>query len=360
MINQAKFTNFKNLADVTVDLEPFTLLVGPNGAGKTSVLQGIYLLSQLCTPQPEEGEYSLGRLRAVFKDAWAPPRLYRQAVAAEMVLSMSRGIRLEVGFKGQDPLHWRLSAGHPNVSEQKGSGSLTDQALVLLQNWLGIRSQVPFRVGTLLQLNAAELARPVLASLAAPPPWAPGQGLAGVINYYAGAYPDAKVALDEAVRQIVPQFKRVLVEPISFKRPDGELGGHRLVVEMDTGRIPADQVSEGTLLALGLAAVVHHPQRPKLLLIDDIDRGLHLGAQVRLMQVLRALMAQDPELQIIATTHSPFLLQEAQAQEVRVMGLGPQGPVCRKLTEHPDFERMKTFMGTGEIWAALGEDWVGQ
>jgi hypothetical protein len=67
-----------------------------------------------------------------------------------------------------------------------------------------------------------------------------------------------------------------------------------------------------------------------------------------------------PELQIVASTHSPFLLREVAAEEeVRVLGQTEVGVRCRTLTEHPEYERRKTVPSTGEIWANLGEDWVG-
>ncbi len=39
--------------------------------------------------------------------------------------------------------------------------------------------------------------------------------------------------------------------------------------------VPATNLSEGTLLVLGLLAVLHSPSRPKVILLDDIEKGLH-------------------------------------------------------------------------------------
>ena len=45
MFQSIAVSNFKNLADVRVDLGPFTVLMGKNGAGKSSFLQAIDLAS---------------------------------------------------------------------------------------------------------------------------------------------------------------------------------------------------------------------------------------------------------------------------------------------------------------------------
>jgi hypothetical protein len=44
---------------------------------------------------------------------------------------------------------------------------------------------------------------------------------------------------------------------------------------------------------------------------------------------------------------------------VRVMALDKDGATrVKPLSEAPGFERLSRGMGTGEIWASLGEDWV--
>ena len=45
MINKISIRNFKSLAETSVELGPFTVLVGANGSGKSSFLQAIELIS---------------------------------------------------------------------------------------------------------------------------------------------------------------------------------------------------------------------------------------------------------------------------------------------------------------------------
>jgi len=47
-------------------------------------------------------------------------------------------------------------------------------------------------------------------------------------------------------------------------------------------------------------------------------------------------MREFPELQIIATTHSPYLLDQLRPEEVRLLALDEAGrSVCGSLTAHP-------------------------
>jgi predicted ATPase len=118
-------------------------------------------------------------------------------------------------------------------------------------------------------------------------------------------------------------------------------------------------VSSGTLFALGLLTVVLGPDSANVVLLDDLDHGLHPRAQLELIGVFRKLIDDNPELQIIATAHSPYILDRLQPNEVRVMSLRDDGAaVCVPLTDHPEFERWRDAMSPGEFWSTFYEDWL--
>jgi predicted ATP-dependent endonuclease of OLD family len=125
------------------------------------------------------------------------------------------------------------------------------------------------------------------------------------------------------------------------------------------GWIAADLLSEGTILALTLLTVLAD-QAPQLVLLDDLDQALHPAAQGRMLTELRGVMAVRPTIQLVATTHSPFLVDYAAVEEVRVLRLDPElGTVCRPLSAHPKWAKRSGFMKPGEFWSGVGEDWVG-
>jgi predicted ATPase len=121
----------------------------------------------------------------------------------------------------------------------------------------------------------------------------------------------------------------------------------------------ASQVSEGTLLVLGLLAALHASGRPSLVLLDDLERGLHPRAQKELISLLRGLLKTNSDLQILATTHSPYMLNSMEANEVRMTFLKDDGAtVCAALASHPKFEKWKDEMAPGEMWSLFGEKWL--
>ena len=227
-----------------------------------------------------------------------------------------------------------------------------------------------------LHLDATKMVRTSLAAEERPRMDFDGEGLASVLAWMKGAAEDELAQITSDLRRVVPGVRRIrtLRERVANRRMekldidgqpvwrpvDESLIGDRFAIEFDDGsEVPADLLSEGTVLALGLLTKLREPKRPRLFLLDDVDRGLHLQAQVKLVQALRALMELDPELQIVCTTHSPYLLDLFEPAEVRVLALDSERRThTRPLTEHPDFDKWKFGTQTGELWAALGEAWV--
>jgi predicted ATPase len=136
--------------------------------------------------------------------------------------------------------------------------------------------------------------------------------------------------------------------------------GEAIVVDMaGASDIPAHLVSEGTLITLGIVTVLMSDPSPEVVLLDNLDQGLHPRAQKELIGLLRKLMQQNPKLQILATTHSPYLLDHLDPKEVRLTVADEQGEAhCAKLTDCPDFAKWKDEMTPGEMWSVLGEEWV--
>lgn len=223
-----------------------------------------------------------------------------------------------------------------------------------------------------LHLDARQMTRTTLAEDERPRMAPDGGGLASALAWMKGAAEDDFATLTADLRQVVAGVKRIrtLRERVTHRRMekltiedqpiwrpiDESQIGDRFSIEFDDGsEVPADLLSEGTVLALGLLTKLREPGRPRVVLLDDIDRGLHLGAQVRLIQALREMMKLDPELQIVCTTHSPYLLDLFDPAEVRVLALDSERRThVRPLVEHPDFAKWKFGTQTGELWAALG------
>jgi len=362
MIEKAEFRNFKALRNVSVGLERFRVLVGPNASGKTSVLEGLCCISQLRDKAPQE----------VFSGKWAP-ELLRTSSATEPLQLYASG-----NAGGHEYVVVKMSPEHCCIDDNQGH-----HVSFQTEHWgKGEHKSIQtpatnvFGPGILLRLDANRLAEPSYSDEAVPQIESDGSGLPSVLAYLAANRPDDYAQLIAELREVVPivramRFPRALVvrsetEVITVdgkeftRQADREYWGNSIEFDIDgaTG-IPGHMISEGTLRVLGLLAVLIWPNRPRLALLDDLDRALHPKAQQALVKCLRGFMDQDPELQIIATSHSPYLLHYLEPQEVRLMTTDEGGfAACGRLDQHPDFEKWKEEMSPGEMWSLFGESWL--
>lgn len=342
VIEQVCYRNFKTLRDVKLTLGRLTVLVGPNGCGKTSALDGLYFLSLLRDAPPEE----------VFKGRRAADVLRSRVPENDLG---TQEIALAVsGQRGGEFFEFMLD----EVRAQRGfeftyTGEEKDHRKLLPR----VRR---------LRLDPDVLAEPVVnGSLQMDDD---GRGLANVLTDLSLTDRPRFEQIESLLHQVVPSarrlgFRKVEVEvPPPRGVPTVGVGPktattYELLFDTTSGtKIPAHAASEGTLLALGLLTAATGAQPLDALLIDDIERGIHPAAFRALVQGLRAVLKAVPDLQLLVTSHSPYLLESFEPEEVRLMRLDETGYAkCDPMPDHPDFAQWQDVMTTGELWSVLDD-----
>jgi predicted ATPase len=309
-----KVSNYRVIGkSAQADLHPLTIVVGPNGCGKSTLLDVIrstlVVANGRAVELPESSEVMIQSLEASGAGAQIrKPSGARHALAE--VFDSKNTFAPDLSFSAwpKVTLHLRFEMSklrmpsHPNVNattfEPDGSNLTRIIADYRLSNQTaldGIRSQLAKVV-------------PVIR--------------------------DVKVRLTNVFELLFDTQARTDIE--------------------------ASYMSDGTLFALGLITALHFVEGKRaLLLIDDIDQGLHPLAQRELIGMLRLIQNGNPGLQIIATTHSPYLVACVNPDEVLCMHLGEDGfSRMAPLTAHPEFDRWKAEMNPGEFWSLFGDEWV--
>lgn len=375
MLTEITLENFKNLVDAKIPLSPFTVLVGANGSGKTSVLEALHLMSKLGTEQPEEERHTFGRVGKILHPISEIKMYCSKSNSNTFLLKISSNQNKTLSVKP-------LFSDVRHLEEVKVSYNRTDLATVgkserqaIEKDWL---DWIP--PSTKLGLDPNRIKEHCYNKDETPVMDESGFGLATVLAFFASTNRELLDIIEADLKRIVPAVQRVNMPlaKIQFTAVDSVMSpitrnkfpiertqthiGHRLEVEMSgLGSIPAHLVSEGTLITLGILTVLHTNTDIQLLLIDDIDRGLHPKAQKELVECLRKVQETKPDLQIVATSHSPYMLDLFEPNEICVMALDDKGfGSGRRLSDHPDWEEWKGHLKAGEFWSHVGEDWVTQ
>ncbi len=71
----------------------------------------------------------------------------------------------------------------------------------------------------------------------------------------------------------------------------------------------SDELSEGTLYFLSILSIIHQPEPPKLLLLEEPEKGIHPRRIHEVMDFIFRL-AEEKEIQIILTSHNTQLVDE--------------------------------------------------
>jgi energy-coupling factor transporter ATP-binding protein EcfA2 len=374
MIEQVRFKNFRALRNIKIDLSPFTLIVGPNASGKTSVLDAIHYLAQLGESAPE----------ALFREQLSPSLLRSFGATGAMLLRAvgtwgGSQATVEVSATpvspDNDPVKWTFNL------QCRGQGFAISEESTSTK--IRRRYRAPHKImrelasSVLLHLDPSRLAKPSIKGDVPPQVRPDGASLASVLADLKVCDLHAFEGLEAQMKSVVPaleslQFRSVdikTVKTIAALDEDGDpmLGeswtnspGYEVMLRFrGGGELPAHAASEGTLLTLGILASLRQPRHPRLILIDELERGLHPKALATLVRQIRRLMKRQPDLQIVGTTHSPYLVDCFDPDEVRLTVLGEDGAaIVGTLREHPDFERWKDEMKPGEFWSTVGEDWL--
>jgi len=309
-----------------VALMPFTVLVGRNGSGKSTLIEALQ---------------------------WIDSTLRRDAIAActryfgvhDLVNLRSRKsplffeLHLEWGESDQDRLKYRVRVEEdqdgltPRLTMEtlwRGSGRAREvliegpESTDRLALW---RADDPatkpvrdyWQRAVFLRLSPSRLAAGSLARRAS---WEPlldeeGQNLPALLNELDETQ---RETLIKAVQSVLPDIEDVSVSKPSAGR--NERVHYSLDEKMPyRGRygrskfpIPAWMLSEGTRRLTAIFALLSRRPQPTLLCIEEVENGLDPWAVVTLLGHLQS--AADAGVQVIVTTHSPWLLDHVDMASI--------------------------------------------
>lgn len=303
MLTHLKISGFKCLKSVDVPLKPLTVLIGPNDTGKSVFLEAVRYLSRPLASNSFDGS-----------DFWR----FDRSLPIELIGTTPRG-----------------------ACRKATNGFDTDPSVID-------------------ELEPMQLYRLPMAGIATKStgfgenelPWDFGIGgerLAAVLDAFLRLDRNRFDGVIRVLRELVPGFENLrITTPTADTR--------EVFFEVDDGFVmPASRASVGVRLLLFMVVLVHLPEPPRIILLEEPENGVHPRRLEEIMSMLRnatlGAYGGRPS-QVILTTHSPYLLDhvDLETDQVLVFSREPDG----SRTARPvDAERMKTFLDEfmlGEVW----------
>ena len=332
VIASVLFKRFKALRAASLRLEPFNLVIGPTGSGKTSLVQALLRL-RLLARQPGSGpgaapaaggEAAVGRGRPVHPEIifrFAPP-----------------DADIEVCLSGRsEHVCDQMEVRHPPTEEARARWERLRADLAGIRAYLFDHYAMAEPVAL---ADAGELA-------------SNGRNLAAVLDGLRLQQPDVFGRLEAEFRRALPEFAGIALQPAGEGRV---LLALRLIGE--PAAITAENISQGALYTLAVLTLSFAAHPPTVVCMEEADRGIHprLLREVRDALYRLAYPASYGEkrepAQIVATTHSPFLLDlfRDHPEEIVVANKRGRSATFERLGDRPDVKEILAEGSLGDIW----------
>lgn len=383
MIKKLRVKNFKALRDVEIELTPIHVLIGPNDSGKTSILDA---LAALCRSVDHN-------LADAFLGSWKGAELVSKGRFGSSVLI---GVAIE-----DDPVTsyevYVFFAERERLALAEREVIRTGETLIDLHHrgedmrekdaatYVKRQTDVPAPVKP--HLNELRLVKDLLGGVhyyrwdprflalpVAPDSTrrfrmeANGFGLALCLDEILSYSREQFGRLERRFTEIFPHINSIVLQQEPAYRapvdsPDRvtmlqKADGKGLYFQLSNGGqlIPASQASDGTLLVLAYLAILHLPQPPRVLLVEEPENGVHPKRLRDVLTVLRELVHEQSHMQIVLTTHSPYVVDLFSPEEVTLCTMQDNGEVkSTRLSESPTVRRQINVFTLGEIWTSEGD-----
>jgi predicted ATPase len=97
-------------------------------------------------------------------------------------------------------------------------------------------------------------------------------------------------------------------------------------------KVPGWLLSTGTMRVLALLALLRHPSPPPVILIEEIENGLDPSTVHLIVQEIKNAVGEG-RTQVIATSHSPYLLDQLELSDIVVVDRFDDGPAFTRPNE---------------------------
>lgn len=404
MITSIRLFNFKNFADETLRVGPFTVIVGANASGKSNIRDAFRFLHGVgrdyTLPEIMGGNYGVGG-----QVEWAGIRGAMDEIIRFDQPSFS--IQVEV-----EEFNYSIEVGKEDYRD--GSFRVTQESLNRRDNRIYSTQSSPGdyyfptpddrQLPLFTTIDASQKSNPNYVEMGIDKPgltqiyWArdlsrehrffvrrvtrifsrmrfldlvpirmrepafPGQTVLGDGGEHLPTVlraicedPQRKETLVEWIRELTPMDVRDFEFPTD---PSGRV--HLVFLEANGRKVSAYAASDGTLRFLAMLAALLGPDpesqrgfQPRLYFFEEIDNGIH-PSRVRLLIDLIERQTAKGEIQVITTTHSPDLLTMINDETFRNTSVvcrleDADDAIIRPVADLPKAMELRKSQGLGDL-----------
>jgi len=280
MISNLELKQFRGLEHVRFEnLGRANLIIGGNNTGKTSILEALVLL----LGDSEQGE----NLPSIFRE---PPSRSSENGFWPFVIT------------GEDPEKFEIRADNHSIAV------VNKQHQLFIQRWDSDTNSSELLMNMSVSGWRPSIKNyfPKLKTAIVTTRHSDPACVSEMYNQIAPLNPDNEAKLEELLRAAVdPRLRR-----LRYAKPQGT-GVHLVYVDIGEGAmLPMTQFGQAFIRTLQIYCEIF-ANRPKIILIDEIENGLYYEGMEDFWKGLMAVL-EDQDVQLFATTHSRECMEAAQ------------------------------------------------
>ncbi|WP_288425203.1 ATP-binding protein [uncultured Spirosoma sp.] len=336
MLKRVSIQNFKSLKDVTLDLRKVNLLIGPNNSGKTNFLKAIDFISSWSNGQILD-KFDARALAFKHSDhQHSEIEVLAESTNSEQTYSYNLKTRGSQISNSEDEFIETLKKiardgtildnsslnYHPYLGgivdgQQISPGQYKPGHFIKLHNDTYTASaQVISKI-----LEGVRIYKPDPNKLDKPSPVGRGDStvaadasnLIAFFDRIRDEYSATFAQIKADLAKCVPEFTEINFQNVESTDELVKQFGDKTFkrIGLTDGRQNtiywADELSEGTLYFIALLCIINQPNPPKLLLLEEPEKGIHPRRIFEVIQFIFRL-AEEKDVQVIMTTHSPIVV----------------------------------------------------
>jgi predicted ATPase len=333
MIAAVHFRNFKALRSAAIRLEAFNLFIGPSGSGKTSLIQALLQLRALAGLPVVHGRNLPDQRPAgpQIEFHFQPP---------------FQNTRVTLGCNSDELVCDLLVVDHTPARAESSPVDLAGEA-----EWAALRTR-------LLSIRAYLFDH---CAMAPPHPRTEDMELTSNASNLAAVLAAWRDRQSATFRLVEAEFCRLSPEFKGLEFRDAGVGLVELAArpaEAGGALVPAESLAQGTLHLLAILTLAFTPQPPDVVCLEEADRGIHprLLREVRdalyRLSYPKDFALERAPVQVITTTHSPYLLDlfKDHPEEVVLAHKRGRAATFERLSERADLKELLNEAHLGDLW----------
>ena len=397
MITSIRLVNFKNFADETLRVGPFTVIVGANASGKSNIRDAFRFLCGIGSG------YTLAEIiGGKSRSDWEPIRgaaneiirFGQERFSIEVEMNLDDGsahYMIEVGPNPKKPGEFQIKKEKLKIESEtiyiaqsdgerlrvRGAWDKEQEDILLKSNqavlWQLTIPPIPIESKRqevfyellpniavvcfiLFEMRFLELSPDQMRE-----PSFPGADMLGDSGENLPTVLE-EICTDSKRQEILTSWVHELtpmdVQRFEFPRdPSGRI--HLRLCEANGRKVSADSASDGTLRFLALLAILLGKYSEGLHFFEEIDTGIHPARQWLLLELIEKQVAKS-KFQIITTTHAPDLLTFVNDSTFENMSVvcrleDSHDAIIRRVAELPNARELRKSQGLGKL---LTEGWM--